>query len=300
MGVGVGLTDCDDVVLDSLTTSGNAWAGVAVYTQGTYATGGSDGVTLQGSNSFSEPVNFYTETGGGYPITNLTVPLADFAVVTGFSTSPDVEVFVVDEATALLGIAASASPGDAWLLDRASGEYAVDPASSMNINPAIGNASSGDVINVYAGTIVEQVIIDGKDVTLIGSGAGVSLIHSPAVLASTFTTSASNKPVVSVLNTPDARIEGFTIDGLGNGNANNRFHGVAFWNGGGALIDCAVVDIRDTPFSGVQHGIGIYSFNDTGGPYAIEVGGVHGDGLSEERVCAVGATDWSWTSTTAR
>ena len=132
----------------------------------------------------------------------------------------------------------------------------------------------GSTVNILPGTNVEQIIIDGNDVTLQGDGASTTFIHSPATLATAFTTSGPNKPIIAAMNSGDIRIEDVTVDGLGLGNANNRFEGVAFWNAGGALLDAAVTGIRDTPASGVQHGVAVYSLNDTGGPYALEVGNV--------------------------
>ncbi len=141
------------------------------------------------------------------------------------------------------------------------------------IQNAVLAVPAGTTIDVLPGTYTEQVVIDGKNLTLRGSGKAVTTIAAPPVLATTFTTPANNKPVVTAANASNVVIRDFTIDGMGVGNANNRFEGVAFWEAGGALLDCDVVRIRDTPASGVQHGIGIYAFNLSGGPFSLEVGG---------------------------
>ncbi len=133
---------------------------------------------------------------------------------------------------------------------------------------------TASTVLVEPGTYVEQVIVDGMDVEIVGSGDGVTLVHAPASLATTFTTSGPNKPVISAMNTDSVIIRDLTVDGLGVGNANNRIMGVGFWNAGGALLDATVQNVIDTPFSGVQHGIGILAANNTGGPYALEVGNV--------------------------
>lgn len=137
------------------------------------------------------------------------------------------------------------------------------------IQDAIDDAVSGDTINVATGTYEEQVVIDGKDLTLQGASLS-AVIQAPDVLATCFTTSAAQKPVVCIKNAT-ATIDTFTVDGAGKGNANNRFSGVAFYNAGGALQNSAIVDIRDTPLSGVQHGVAIYTYNDDGVARTINV-----------------------------
>ncbi|MFN8178070.1 MAG: T9SS type A sorting domain-containing protein [bacterium] len=126
----------------------------------------------------------------------------------------------------------------------------------------------GHTLQIGAGTYEEQVVVT-KALTLTGAGCGVTVIQSPAILAASFG-SPANKPVVFV-NGKNAVIENLTVDGLGRGNANSRFVGVAYWNGGGKVANVCVVHVEDTPFDGAQHGVGVYSNNDTGGPYALEL-----------------------------
>ncbi len=130
---------------------------------------------------------------------------------------------------------------------------------------------AGHTIAVGAGTFEEQVEVN-KALTITGAGCGTTVIRSPALLTASFTTPGPNvnKPVVFV-NGVDATIQNLTIDGGGLGNSNYRFVGLAFWNGGGKGADLCIEHIEDTPFSGAQHGVGVYAFNETGGPYAIEL-----------------------------
>lgn len=146
------------------------------------------------------------------------------------------------------------------------------PADVSTIQAAVDGASSGDVIQVAAGTYVEQIIVDGKDITIVGAGRSDTFIHSPDNLVTAFTTPTIHKPVVTAKNASNVVIQDLTVDGLRKGQANNRFEGIAFWNAGGAVLGCDVLNISENPPNGNQHGIGIYAYNDTGGPYSLEVG----------------------------
>jgi hypothetical protein len=112
-----------------------------------------------------------------------------------------------------------------------------------------------------AGTYVEQVEVT-KDCEIIGAGTATTIIQSPATLTKYFTTSVNNKPIVYIHDTANVVLWDLTVDGLGLGNANYRFIGVGFRNAGGAVYGCDVLNIEDTPFSGAQHGVAIYAWND--------------------------------------
>ena len=136
------------------------------------------------------------------------------------------------------------------------------------IQEGVDAASPGDVIDVAAGTYQEQVHITTDDLSIVGAGVGTTTILSPATLTLSFGT---NKPIVFVDTCVGLQMANLTVDGNGEGNANYRFIGVAFWNSGGSLSDMRVTRIMDTPFSGAQHGVGIYAYNDTSGPYTVTV-----------------------------
>ena len=137
------------------------------------------------------------------------------------------------------------------------------------IQEAVGIAwASGSTINVLAGTYEEQVTVDNKSVTIEGAGVTSSFINSPVTIATTFGT---NKCVVGVVNNGNLVMKNLTLDGLGRGNANYRFVGVGFGNAGGTIENCKVLNIKDTPFSGSQHGVGIYSYNDDAAARTVNV-----------------------------
>ena len=52
-GVGIALSDSNNITVRNVSTSGNAWGGLAIYTYGHYYPGGSDGIKIIGSNSFA-------------------------------------------------------------------------------------------------------------------------------------------------------------------------------------------------------------------------------------------------------
>ena len=137
------------------------------------------------------------------------------------------------------------------------------------IQAAIDAASDGDAIEVKEGTYTENLYIT-KDLSLLGAGAGSTVIQSPDTLPVCLTTSNENKAIVCIEDSV-VTLDGFTIDGLGKGNANYRFVGVGFHNAGGTLQNSEVLNIKDTPFSGSQHGIAIYSYNENGTEYTINV-----------------------------
>ncbi len=162
------------------------------------------------------------------------------------------------------------------------------PGDYPTIQQAIDAALDGDLILVDAGEFVEQLDI-AKNLTIEGAGPGATTIVCPDELVLYFTTSNDNYPVVYIHDTEDATIENLTIDGAGKGNANYRFVGVGAWNAGGTLDDIEILGIQDTPFSGSQHGVGVYTYNDTGGPYEFTMNDVLVDDFQKTAVVIGGA-----------
>jgi len=138
------------------------------------------------------------------------------------------------------------------------------PGDYPTIQEAIDAAANGDIIQVSAGDYTEQLTVDGKEVEILGAGINQTRIISPPILDTTFVTSADNKCVVGIINGGKLNIQRLTVDGQGLGNSNYRFVGIGFRNSGGAVLYCKIIDIQDTPFSGAQHGVGIYAYNNDG------------------------------------
>jgi hypothetical protein len=133
-------------------------------------------------------------------------------------------------------------------------------APYSTIQSAINAALPGDIVLVCAGTYVEQLDIN-KAITLRGLSQAGIIIQSPASLATKYTTTYPHKPVVFVHDT-NAVIQNLTIDGAGQGNANNRMLGVDFHNAGGTIDHTTITRVRNNPFDGVQAGVAVYALTD--------------------------------------
>src|SRR5690606_35364262 len=164
-----------------------------------------------------------------------------------------------DAATAGAFALALPNPQDSYVNEIDGGDFLVMPG--MSIQTAVDAAGDGDTVTIANGTYVEQVIIDGKDITLEGESHD-TVIQAFASMPNCITTANNNHAVVCVLNTPDATVQNLTIDGAGFGNTNNRFEGVAYRNAGGTVQDTVIKGIRHTPFNGTQNGVAAYLFND--------------------------------------
>ncbi len=147
---------------------------------------------------------------------------------------------------------------------------------------------TGSLVHVVTGTYEEQVEID-KTLTLLGFGADSTFIHSPVTLAKHFTTGADNYPVIFVHDADDVEIKDLTVDGLGRGNGNYRFEGIAYYNAGGTVLGCHVEDIREEPYSGNQHGVAIYAYTDTAVARTLNVTGCAIAGYQKNAMALSGA-----------
>jgi parallel beta-helix repeat protein len=128
-------------------------------------------------------------------------------------------------------------------------------ASATPIQTAINFANAGETITVEAGTFVEQLSIT-KSLTLIGAGAGLSVIQSPSVLA--VDTYGARDIVFINGGGVSVDLSGFTITGPGPAGGDFINYGIFVAGGATANIhDNIISAVRDPIFSGSQHGVGI-------------------------------------------
>ena len=126
-------------------------------------------------------------------------------------------------------------------------------AEYPTIQSAVDAAPPGAAIKVCRGTYVEQVTIPaGKDdLVLFSEAAFQAVVKAPAVMV-------EPKAIIHVNGARDVTIRHFTIAGPGGGPCDSLRFGVRVDNGGSATITHNhITDIRDTPFSGCQNGVGV-------------------------------------------
>jgi hypothetical protein len=160
------------------------------------------------------------------------------------------------------------------------------------VQDGINNVDPAGKVNVAAGTYVEQLNI-ARNLTIAGAGVGSAIIRSPDVLqtkfsSSTFGTTKTEKPVIYVHNTTSVIIQGLTVDGAGKGNGNYRMEGIAYYNAAGTVQNCEIKDLRETPMSGNQHGVGIYAYNDDGVARTLNVASNSISGYQKNGVAFLG------------
>jgi len=161
----------------------------------------------------------------------------------------------------------------------------------ISVNVFTSAAPTGSVIHVLPGTYEEQVVISGKALILQGEGQTPEavVIKSPTTLTAKFTTSVDNKPVVLVQNGAEVTLRNLKVDGAGNGGNNYRFVGIGFYNAGGTVEGVTITGVREDPFSGTQHGLGLYAYNGDGQSRTLTVSNVAVSDFQKNGITVVGS-----------
>lgn len=280
-GAGIAATDSHNVHFSNITTSGNPWAGMTIATFGQFAPLGTDGIVIDGTNSFGESGG----ANGGLQLeaANYNSPLSPIAIT--WSTVPgdnaNVTIQNGDFGYALSGpqdqetihsttgnllrtkfyntlaqaqSAAAGSPDHFQAHDRfirttngfaQQTTYHVydDAASKMSIQAAVNDSKNGDLVNVHAGTYVESVNVN-KALTVTGDAPGTTTI-SGAIGGDSATVR---------IGAPNVTLQGFTITREGNNTTD--------WNNPG--LKSAGVAVQGLSITGVTITGNIMTGNRTG------------------------------------
>jgi hypothetical protein len=142
------------------------------------------------------------------------------------------------------------------------------PGDFHTIQDAVNAAVNGDTIEIAPGTYVEQVTINGKDLTVHGAGDGMNgtIIASPvaASLVVNATDPNAARPnkfaVVAVTGGANVTIDGLAVDGRRQGFQNRAdydFVGVYVLNSDAVINGVAVSNIVSDQLFGAQRNIAI-------------------------------------------
>ncbi len=223
-----------------------------------------DGALVHTGTSWEDYYRFDAEQTGNGNVVPTTSGL--IFLTRGSGTNPGVagQGYVLDDVAFASSAAASGSftVNDDLAGPGPSGADCEAP-DFTTIQSAASAVAAGSTILVCAGSYVEQVDL-GKSLTVIGNAAADTSVVAPAALATKFTTSGPNKPVVYVHDGATVALRNLTVDGDGQGNANYRIVGVAFDDADGSLRNSAVVRVRNTPLNGNQAGVGLLAVDEDG------------------------------------
>ncbi|MEM5491500.1 right-handed parallel beta-helix repeat-containing protein [Hoeflea sp. AS16] len=268
-GVGIALTDSTGIELTDITTTGNNWGSIGLYSAGRDYEPGTGDVAFKGSYTHGEEIGVYADEEGVTSVENIDFsaifPGGVYAVQNeahrdgSDGRGEDFTFFFGSEADAvafaitLQGGGANTDsvitgPHDPVSVDAdlgtplASGSTFI-VADGMSIQEAIENASDGDTILVKAGTYNENLVID-KAVTLMSAdGPGAAVIegtllddlHVPAgtgldeFLEANHPTGYSAGNGIAI-NASNVTLDGFTVTGYSVGVALGSSTGVSIIN----------------------------------------------------------------------
>jgi len=167
------------------------------------------------------------------------------------------------------------------------------------IQEAINAASNGDTINVTAGTYDEQIVIDGKDITLQGAGDTTVIQPSaPTILTSTYLFPAGNfwggattSTIVLVKNAgavtlKDFKVDGINVSSLPTTGSPSRLVGVLYGVSSGIIDNVTVNNIKTTGYADRTYGIQVSGAST--GTYSVEVKNSHVNDWARNGIVADG------------
>ncbi len=172
----------------------------------------------------------------------------------------------------------------AFYVDQATGTDGV-AGSNPCINPAVPCATiqhpidlaclGGGTINVAAGSYDEQVSVVGKDVAIVGAGAGSTVLAPTSVVANT-SSLATGSPIAAIVlveGSSATTVTGVTVDGVAAafGACSPGYMGVFFRNGSGSLADSHVTNLFHPSAPGCQGAVGVLAQSDVNGSSTVMI-----------------------------
>jgi parallel beta-helix repeat protein len=203
-GNGISLTGCSNVTVNGVTTSGNAWGGIAVYcSNGTSYLGvGSDNVNIDlAANNIGEFV--YVEDEFGLTNTNITIGNYTYGINNKYSGTANYTGFITGTLNDAFSFASLLNTKFANSLSAVFNPgYSYFVNDNFKIQSAISAASSGNTINVLAGTYIENITIN-KPLTITGADNTTTIIDG------------SDNGIVVNVTSNNVNLSGFTVRNSG-------------------------------------------------------------------------------------
>jgi len=150
------------------------------------------------------------------------------------------------------------------------------------VQAAVSAAADGDVIELASGTYQENLYID-RDLT-IRSNDRNGIVFEAAPGMTPHNLNGSNYYAVIFVDNANVDLTGVTVNGMGMGNVYNKFTGITYWKSSGTLTNCTITGVRNTPFSGAQHGVSFYANHESGTNFAQDINLINCSVLDYQKV----------------
>jgi hypothetical protein len=181
-GNGISLTDSANIVLEDITTTGNTWGSVAIYSYQNFYDQTPNNITFQGTYTAAEDTKIYSQTSpagaeigtinfnavntGNWQVLNSDFRAGGEAFVFYFATDAEALAFgiALNEATDPDNSASAVKGPD--------GKFYV--FNGLSVQAAIDAAEAGDTIVLAAGVTWDEDLNINKSVTIEGANAGIA------------------------------------------------------------------------------------------------------------------------------
>ncbi len=279
-GAGIQITDSANVTVRNSITRNNEWGGLALYQANIYRNQQVSNITVEASNSFTERNPVYLQDlsasrdfgtlnieGFDFAVRNTTaIPQTNFNQYTWLQRTQQ-DAF--NHAVNIPNAPSAASYVQGWNGAAATQNFHVGTGSllgggtqAMSIVTAVGAASAGAAVDVYAGTYAEQLVLNKTGLTLTGhEGARI-------VLPTLTGTQQLNAISISANNTT---VSGFDIAGQADQSYMTYAWGDAISRGIAVSSGVTGFNIRNNNIHDVRNGI-LIDGNNTGSVTGNRIG----------------------------